>query len=59
MDNFHSQWAVMYFSLTTLSTIGFGDFHPISDSEKLLMVVCFIGGVGVFTIMLGNFSDSI
>ena len=49
----------MYFALTTLTTIGFGDLHPISDTEKLLMVIFFIGGVGVFTIMLGNFNDSI
>jgi len=49
----------MYFALTTLTTIGFGDYHPISDSEKIVMVFCFIGGVGVFTIMLGNFTDSI
>ena len=50
---------VMYFALTTLTTIGFGDFHPISDSEKLVMVILFLGGVGVFSIMLGNFNDSI
>ena len=50
---------VSYFALTTLTTIGFGDLHPISDSEKVLMVLGFIGGVGVFTIMIGNFNDSI
>jgi len=49
----------MYFALTTLTTIGFGDYYPISNSEKLFMVFNFIAGVGVFTIMLGNFSDSL
>jgi len=53
-----SVWAVMYFALTTLSTIGFGDYKPISDEERILMVFCFILGVAIFSISLGNFSES-
>jgi len=53
-----SVWAVMYFALTTLSTIGFGDFKPISDEERILMIFCFIIGVAIFSISLGNFSES-
>ena len=45
--------------MTTLSTIGFGDFMPVSNAEKILMIFCFILGIAVFTIMLGNFSDSL
>jgi len=26
----------MYFASTTLSTVGFGDFYPVNDSERLV-----------------------
>jgi hypothetical protein len=42
-----------YYALTTLSTIGYGDFLPKSTSEKLFVCVILMGGVTVFSYIMG------
>tara|TARA_B110000285_G_C15124297_1_gene619182 strand:+ start:1445 stop:1747 length:303 start_codon:yes stop_codon:yes gene_type:complete len=41
-----------YFMNTSLSTIGFGDFKPISDAERLICVITVISGVIVFSFIM-------
>lgn len=41
-----------YFMNTSLSTIGFGDFKPISDAERLVCVVMVICGVILFSYIM-------
>ena len=48
-----------YFALTTLSTIGFGDYHPINSPERILMVFIFLIGVSIFSYLLGVFIEII
>jgi hypothetical protein len=43
---------------TTLSTIGLGDLHPISDFERFLGTLVMISGVALFSIILGNVQNS-
>ena len=50
---------VCYFALTTLSTVGYGDYYPISNLEKLSAVVIMLGGVAFFSFIMGNFIDII
>lgn len=38
----------MYYALTTLSTVGFGDFYATTKAECLLSIVIFVGGVSVY-----------
>jgi len=45
----------MYFSLTTLSTIGFGDIHPRSDVEKLFSLPLFMFGCAIWANIMSNF----
>ena len=40
---------MFYWSLTTLSTIGLGDYYPVSDYERSLMCFVFLMGVAFFT----------
>ena len=40
--------------MTTLSTVGFGDFHPRSDSERFLACFLLIFGVSVFSYQMGD-----
>lgn len=49
----------LYYSFTTLSTIGFGDFHPKDDIERLFCAIIMVGGVMVFSYIMGNFVDMI
>lgn len=49
----------MYFGFTTLSTVGFGDFNPKSDTERVVMIVIFVGGVAIFSIVMSAFLESL
>lgn len=50
---------VFYFMFTTLSTVGFGDFHPRADAERILVVFILLLGVAVFSYIMGNFVEII
>lgn len=45
---------MFYYAITTLSTIGFGDFSPKSTTEKLLGAVILMLGVAVFSIIMNK-----
>ena len=46
-----------YFALTTLSTIGFGDFSPVSVQERVIWSFVLMIGVAVFSLVMGQFMD--
>ena len=43
--------------MTTLSTIGYGDFLPKSMSEKIIIAFVMMFGVSVFSYIMGNFME--
>jgi hypothetical protein len=45
-----------YFSFTSLSTIGLGDFHPKNSTERIFISVTLLLGVSTFSYIMGNFS---
>lgn len=49
--------AIFYWSFTTLTTVGFGDYSPRSESEKLITVIIFVLGVSIFSHVMGNFIE--
>ena len=38
-----------YFGVTTLATVGFGDFYPRTDIERIFCTVLMVIGVAVFS----------
>ena len=46
----------LYFALTMLSTVGYGDMYPISNLEKIVGVFCMMFGVALFSIIMAEFS---
>jgi len=48
---------MFYFSFTTLSTVGLGDFHPKNDFEKMMMVPFMFVGVICFSFITGQFLE--
>ena len=46
----------MYFALTSLSTVGFGDLYPRNDYERILGSVMLLGGVSCFSFVLNELS---
>ena len=47
---------MMYFSLTVLSTVGYGDYYPVVPSEMLLCSFFMMMGVAVFSWIMGEVS---
>ena len=46
-----------YYAFTSLSTVGFGDFTPQSDPERLLCSFILLFGVAIFSYIMGNFIE--
>ena len=50
---------VLYFALTTLSTIGYGDLYPISIVEQILGIIFMLCGIVFFSQVMGSFIEII
>jgi hypothetical protein len=48
---------VWYWSMTTLASVGYGDLHPISNSERLIGSLIFLVGTVAFSFIMGNFIE--
>ena len=46
--------AAVYWTITTLATVGYGDIHPQSLAQMLYACLAMLVGVGVFGFILGN-----
>ncbi|MDR3548149.1 MAG: ion channel [Candidatus Pacebacteria bacterium] len=49
----------MYFILATLTTVGFGDFVPYTNLERLFIIVVELFGVAFYSYIMGNFVEII
>ena len=47
----------MYYALTTLSTVGYGDYFPVSVAEKIFGSIIQIFGVTFFSILMNGFIE--
>ena len=56
-DNFSKTVILAYFSFTSLSTVGFGDYYPLSDSERLFGAFILLFGVAIFSYIMGMFIE--
>ena len=48
-----------YFAFTSLSTVGFGDYAPISNLERAVGAFMLLSGVAIFSYIMGNFIEMI
>lgn len=58
----HRHWTyfeALYFAYTTLLTIGFGDFYPVSSLGKAFFVFWSLLAVPTITILISNISDTL
>jgi hypothetical protein len=47
----------LYFTVVTITTVGYGDIHPSSPAGKILAMVLIIGGVGCFMGLVANATE--
>ena len=48
----------LYFSVVTITTVGYGDIHPTTGMGRLFAVIIIQGGVSTFTVLLANATES-
>ena len=48
---------LMYYMFTSLSTVGFGDFHPKSNLERVVIAFFLLFGVACFSYIMGTFIE--
>ena len=54
-NSFEKGLIMIYYAFTSLSTVGFGDYVPRSDSERLFISMVLLFGVLTFSYVMGNF----
>jgi len=54
-EDIESMIIVVYFAFTTLATVGYGDYHAVNDSERIVCSIILLFGVAVFSFIMGNF----
>lgn len=47
----------LYFSIVTITTVGYGDIHPTTQAGKILAVALIITGVGTFMGVVANITE--
>lgn len=47
----------LYFTVVTITTVGYGDIHPVSPAGKVLAMVLIMGGVGCFMGLVANATE--
>ena len=45
---------IVYYALTTITVVGFGDWHPQNNYERAFCLLLLLVGVVVFSFMVGN-----
>ena len=45
---------ILYFTFTSLSTVGFGDYYPISDEERIVGAFMLLFGVAIFSYFMAQ-----
>ena len=54
MNDFDFVVVIIYFTFTSLSTVGFGDYYPITDGERIISSFILLFGVATFSYTMGE-----
>ncbi|MDD0852900.1 cyclic nucleotide-binding domain-containing protein [Halobacteriovorax sp. GB3] len=58
-DNTTRYIEALYWTITTLTTIGYGDVTPVNNTGRLFTMAIMICGVGVYGVVIGNVAKMI
>lgn len=57
-DNFESLSNSFYFVMTTFSTVGYGDYSPVTEAGKMFAVLMYLIGIGLLGVVIGKIVDA-
>lgn len=58
-DNFGNLFHALWWVMTTVTTVGYGDFYPKTVPGKLLGMVLFIFGIGLISLFISKAVDAV
>ncbi len=56
-EHFNSVLDVVYFTMVTIATVGYGDITPVTTAGKLLTVILISIGVVIISVMTGSIAS--
>jgi len=56
-DNFSNYFSALYWTIQTLSTVGYGDVTPSTTAQRIYAMTVMIFGVGVYGYIIGNVAN--
>jgi hypothetical protein len=59
MDNEEAYMLSLYWTVTTVSTVGYGDYSPNTDLEIVFTMIVQFVGIMLFAYLMGNVSNVI
>ena len=57
-ETFESLLTSFYFVMTTFSTVGYGDFSPVTSGGRLFTVLMYLLGIGLLGVVIGKIVDA-
>ena len=58
-ETFGSYLTAVYWVMTALATVGFGDYAPVTDAGKAFTIFLYITGIGMVSVLIGNILESV
>lgn len=55
--NIKSAWDAVWWSICTITTVGYGDKFPMTDGGKIVAIILMVCGIGLFGTLIGYFSS--
>ena len=52
-EHVNNTWDGIWWALTTMTTVGYGDISPVTNSGRVIAVVVMIVGIGFLTMLIG------
>jgi len=57
-DTFENLLTSFYFVMTTFSTVGYGDFSPVTGAGRVFTVLMYLLGIGLLGVVIGKIVDA-